>query len=306
MSSQDPDDPDLEASAGDPSSARPPIVVRHPRLDLGHRASSEAPPIVGYWWAGEPFHTHFLNALSSTFPFGEAFFVRSVRHYADQLDDAALAREVRAFAAQEGQHSRLHDDHVALLVAQGYSGLEARNRLFDRVVRWHNRHTPAFALAITASIEHLTALLARQILDEDANWVGSMDPRMRALWRWHALEEAEHKAVAFDTYRAMDLPHWLRVVAMVLSTFDLALETLQRMLYLFWKDGRLFDSGAWTRGWRFLFVRDGFLRGLGADYRAWYRRDFHPDQIDDRPTIERVAPAVETELAELASAAIAH
>ena len=77
-------------------------------------------------------------------------------------------------------------------------------------------------------------------------------------------------------------------------------------LYLFWKDGRLFDSGAWTRGWRFLFVRDGFLRGLGADYRAWYRRDFHPDQIDDRPTIERVAPAVETELAELASAAIAH
>ena len=38
-------------------------------------------------------------------------------------------------------------------------------------------------------------------------------------------------------------------------------------------------------GWRFLFGRGGFLRGLGRDYRAWYGRDFHPEQIDDRDLI---------------------
>lgn len=276
---------------------RPPIVVRHPRLDLGHGATSEAPPIARYWWGGEPFQTHFLNALSSTFPFGEAFFVRSVRHYGDRLDDPQLSREIRAFAAQEGQHSRIHDDHVALLLDQGYAALETRNRFLDRIVRWHNRRTPAFSLAVTASLEHLTALLARQVLDEEADWTETMEPRMQTLWRWHALEESEHKAVAFDTYRAMNLSHALRVFAMLFATFDLAIETFQRMVYLFWKDGRLFDAGAWTRGWRFLFARGGFLRGLGADYRAWFRRDFHPDQIDDRPTIERLAPIVDAEIA---------
>ena len=294
--------PDPDAG---PKSPRPPIVVRHPRLELGNRSTSERPPIDRYWWGGDPFQTHFLNALSSTFPFGEAFFVRSVRHYTDRLDDPDLAKEIRAFAAQEGQHSRLHDDHVELLLAQGYTALETRNRLFDRIVRWHNRRTPAFALAVTASLEHLTALLARQVLDEEVDWTRTMDPRMRSLWRWHALEESEHKAVAFDTYRAMDLPYGLLVFAMVLSTFDLAIETFQRMLYMFWKDGRLFDGAAWRRGWRFLFGRGGFLRGLGADYRAWFRRDFHPDQIDDRATIERLGPIVDAEIAEWAAASVA-
>ncbi|MCR9094582.1 MAG: metal-dependent hydrolase [bacterium] len=297
--------PDAGPKSPRASTIRPPIVVRQPRLELGNRSTSERPPIDRYWWGGDPFQTHFLNALSSTFPFGEAFFVRSVRHYADRLDDPDLAKEIRAFAAQEGQHSRLHDDHVELLLAQGYTALETRNRFFDRIVRWHNRRTPAFALAVTASLEHLTALLARQVLDEEADWTRTMDPRMRSLWRWHALEESEHKAVAFDTYRAMDLPYGLLVFAMVLSTFDLAIETFQRMLYMFWKDGRLFDGAAWRRGGRFLFGRGGFLRGLGADYRAWFRRDFHPDQIDDRATIERLGPIVDAEIAEWAAASAA-
>jgi len=289
--------PDSGSPTAPPPWAKPSIVVRRPKLDLGNRETSEAPPIERYWWGGELFQTHFLNALSSTFPFGEAFFVRSVRHYADRLEDPDLAKQVRAFAAQEGQHSRIHDDHVEFLLAQGYGGLETRNRFFDRVVRWHNRRTPAFSLAITASLEHLTALLARQVLDEEADWTATMEPRMQILWRWHALEESEHKAVAFDTYRAMELSYGLRVAAMVVSTLDLAFETFQRMLYMFWKDGRLFDLVAWARGGRFLFGRGGFLLGLGADYRAWFRRDLHPDQIDDRATIERLAPIVDAEIA---------
>ncbi len=282
---------------------RPPIVVRHPRIDLlnaGEDAESE--PIPRYWWDDAPCQTHFLNALSTTFPFGEAFFVRSVRHYADRVDDPRLAQQIREFAGQEGQHSRIHDEHVELLLRQGYTAIEGRNRLFDRIVRWHNRNTPAFSLAATAAIEHLTALLARKVLEKDGGWVETMDPRMRSLWRWHALEESEHKAVAFDTYRAMGLPYWLLAFAMVLSTLDLVTETYQRMLYMFWKDGRLFDVTSWVRGCRFLFGRGGFLRGLGADYRAWYRRDFHPDQLDDRAAIERIAPIVDAEIASASAA----
>lgn len=282
----------------EPASA--PIVVRRPKLDLANRRVPGAPPIDRYWWGGDPFRTHFMNALSSTFPFGEAFFVRSVRHYADRVEDPALTARIRDFAAQEGQHSHLHDDHVTLLTRQGYGVLERRNRILDRVVRWHNRRTPRFSLAMTAAIEHLTALLARQVLREDADWLDDMEPRMRALWRWHALEEAEHKSVAFDVARAAELPHALMVFTMVIATLDLANEVCQRIAYCLWKDGRLFEGRTWSRGLRFLFGRGGFLRGLGAQYRAWFRRDFHPDEIDDSDRIARSSARIELELGRLA------
>ena len=283
---------------------RPPIVVRRPAIDLSPGApsdptsasASDLGEIPRDWWGDDPFRTHFADALSSTFPFGEAFFVRSVQHYADRVEDPALRRAVRAFAGQEGQHSRLHDEHVELLARHGYRGLVTRNAFVDRIMRWHNRRAPRLSLAVTAAVEHLTAILARQLLENRGGWVDDMHPTMKDLWQWHALEEAEHKAVAFDVMQAAGIPRWMRVYAMVGNTFGLALETFDRMVYMLWKDGRLFEPRLWTRGFAFLFGRGGFLRGVGRDYRAWYRADFHPDEIDDRALIaahaERLAPVI--------------
>lgn len=271
---------DVEPRAGDE------IPVRHPARSL----SQEIPL---HWKGGDPFATHFLDALSSTFPFGEAFFVRSVLHYRDRVDDPRLLGKIRAFAGQEGQHSRLHDDHVEMLLAHGYGGLATRNRIADRILRWHNRRMPRFSLTTTAALEHLTALLARRILSDPERRTGDMHPEMARLWRWHALEEAEHKAVAFDVLARVAPSQAWRAFAMVSMTLGLVIEVFDRMTYMLWKDGLLFDRATWSRGWRFLFGRDGFLRGLGADYRSWYRRDFHPDEVDDRALIEGNRPAVD-------------
>jgi len=268
------------------SETRDEILVRQP-------ARSLSPEIPRHWKGDDPFATHFLNALSSTFPFGEAFFVRSVLHYRDRVEDPRLLGKMRAFAGKEGQHSRLHDDHVEMLLAQGYTALATRNRFADRIVRWHNRRTPRLSLTTTAALEHLTALLARQLLSDPEGRTGDMHPEMARLWRWHALEEAEHKAVAFDVLTRVAPSHAWRVFAMASMTLGLSIEVFDRMVYMLWKDGLLFDRKTWTRGWRFLFGRDGFLRGLGADYRAWYRRDFHPDDVDDRALIEENRPAVD-------------
>lgn len=262
------------------------IPIRRPARSL----SSDVPR---HWKGGEAFATHFLNALSSTFPFGEAFFVRSVLRYRDRIDDAALLRRIQGFAGQEGQHSRIHDDHVRMLLDQGYTALATRNRIADRIVRWHNRRTPRWSLAATAALEHLTALLARQLLRDPEARIGDMHPEMAALWRWHALEEAEHKSVAFDVLERVAPGHALRVATMAMMTVGLAIETLDRTAYMLWKDGLLFDAGTWRSGWRFLFGEGGFLRGLGADYRSWYRRGFHPDDVDDRPLIDANLAAVD-------------
>lgn len=249
-----------------------------------------------HWYGGQAFATHFLDALSSTFPDGEAFFVRSVHHYRDRVDDAELAEAIRCFSGQEGQHRRVHADHVQLLVDQGYAGLVPMNRILDRMMRWFNRRMPALALAITASVEHLTALLARKVLANDAALLRPMHPEMAGLWRWHALEEAEHKSVAFDVMERHGPGHATRVAAQLLSTTLLALEVVVRLLYMLWKDRLLFDARTWKDGRRFLFASGGLLRGGAGHYIAWYRRGFHPDDIDDAALVDETRPIVDAAL----------
>lgn len=255
------------------------IQVRKPRFALDD-------DIPHYWYGGQPFETHYLNALSSVFPDGEAFFVRSVCHYQDRIEDPELRSQVTAFAAQEGQHSHQHRRHLDMLSRQGYRLLFVRNRIIARVMRLSNRRLPRWSLANTAALEHLTALLARQLLSAPERWTAPMDPRMAELWRWHALEEAEHKAVAFDVLQSVAPSHTRRVVAMLLATVGLLFDSMLRTTYMLYVDRKLTDRRVWRDGLRWLIGRHGMLRGLGPEYARWFRRDFHPNQIDDGALID--------------------
>ena len=255
------------------------LQVRRPSFAL-------AADVPRYWNGGDPFATHYLNSLSSVFPDGEAFFVRSVQHFRDRIDDPNLLRAIQGFSGQESQHSQQHDRHLELLAAQGYTALLRLNRMADQAMRFGNRHWPKFSLASTASVEHLTALLARRILRDGSAFTAAMDPRMAALWRWHAVEEAEHKAVAYDVLQHVAPSRALRSFALVVNTIGLFAEMLVRTLYMLAKDGVLLRRETVASGRRFLFGRSGLLRGHGRDYAAWFRRGFHPGQIDDRPLID--------------------
>lgn len=259
------------------------LQVRRPALELG-------PDLPRHWYGGDPFATHYLDSLSSVFPDGEAFFVRSVLRFRDQVEDPELRRAIHGFAGQEGQHSHQHDRHLELLAAHGYGALARMNRAGDTVMRLMNRRVPRFALAATAALEHLTALLARRILEHGARFTAPMDARMGALWRWHALEEAEHKTVAFDVLQRAAPSYFLRVFALLLTTVGLFSEMLVRTAYMLAKDGEL---RRFFGGTRFLFGREGLLRGVGRDYRAWFRRDFHPSQIDDTALVEHWRARIE-------------
>lgn len=254
------------------------IEVRRPSFDLAD--------LPRHWFGGDPFRTHFMNALSSVFPDGEAWFVRSVLHYRDQVDDPELLAAIRAFAGQEGQHSHQHDLHCALMEAQGYSFIARANRVMRKILVWLNEKAPLRSLANTAALEHLTALMARQVMLRPEVWTGEMDPRMAPLWHWHALEEAEHKAVAFDVLKLVHPGNRIRVTAQLHSTWGLSVEIWMRMLALLYHDGLLWRPRIWFGGVRWLFGAGGLLRGTGAGYRAWFRRDFHPSQIDDTALIE--------------------
>lgn len=254
------------------------IEVRRPEIELRG--------IPRYWFGGDPFKTHFANALSSVFPDGEAWFVRSVLFYRDRIRDPALLAAIRDFAGQEGQHARHHARHVDVLEAQGYAAIPRLNHWMRKGLAWLNRRAPLHSLANTAALEHLTALLARQIMTRPEVWTAEMEPRMARLFEWHALEEAEHKAVAYDVLQVVAPRRGLRFAAQILSTGGLAVEIWLRTAILLRRDGLLLRPRLWLDGLRWLFGTGGVLRGFGRDYLRWYRRDFHPGEIDDGALVD--------------------
>ncbi len=240
-----------------------------------------------YWFDGHPFKTFFHNALVTTFPAGENFFVRSVAHFRGQVADKQLQQQINAFISQEGNHAHAHDVHCDILERQGFRSIKFENRLIDRALRRLNRRAPKFALATTVALEHFTAMLAH-LGFERADLLGDrMDPQFAALLRWHAAEEIEHKAVAFDVYQAVDGSYGRRVIAMAMATFSLTLLVPLRVIPLLWVDGRLFDGQQWKEGLAFLYGREGLFVLPLRHYLEFYRRDFHPWQTQDHYMIER-------------------
>ena len=155
------------------------------------------------------------------------------------------------------------------VLSAGYD-LEQLEAPLRRRMAWVKKNVPAREqLAGTVAVEHLTAVLAEKALG-DHGLFADADPAMVALWQWHAVEEMEHKAVAFDVYRAIGGTEKMRRAAMRRSTVLLAWDILHGVRHILKKDGKLWSPKVWFSGVRFLFGRQGFLRGTLASYRALF------------------------------------
>jgi predicted metal-dependent hydrolase len=230
-----------------------------------------------HWFGGDVFRTHFVNGLHVVFPAGERFFIRSVRHYEKQLPDE-LRERVRVFYGQESQHQVEHRRAFAALEA---AGLEVNSYL-----KWYERVayevieptvSPAIRLAVTAALEHYTATLATAAFNDVV--LAEAHPSMQDLLRWHAAEEIEHKAVAYDVLQFVDPRYATRVAGFVIGT---------GVLGFFWGAGiahflRQEPGGiVGNLGSKSSVVAGGKLRQLFVAGLDYLRPDFHPDQHDDR------------------------
>jgi len=233
------------------------------------------------WAEGSPFITAIYNALSMTFPVGEKFFIENVRHYADRIADRKLQQEIGAFCAQEGFHRREHqayNETMCHLRGYDHDCLEAplRNHMDFISTRVSRRRL----LAATVACEHITAIFARQVLTRP-HWTANMPSAMRELWLWHALEETEHKAVAFDVYRAIGGDEKVRRRALVITSVHLVTTVLRAAFAMLKQDGQFYKWRTWRDCWRFLLGKHSFLRAIRPDWQAYFRTDFHPWQQDD-------------------------
>ncbi len=237
-------------------------------------------PIPRHWFGNNILATHLVNGVSMLFPAGERFFVRSVKHYLDQIDDPHLRAQVKGFFGQEGRHAKEHDRWNEVLSSQGFSVaqfLSLYERLAYGVVE--RISSPGLRLATTAACEHYTALLAEKALRNRI--LDHSDPTMRALLLWHAAEEIEHRAVAFDVLQTVHPSYALRMAGLMMATACLGSFWIAASLLLLWQDPAtslrtLRENLGQIRTIRKKSgVHAAFIPGI----LAYLRRDFHPTQL---------------------------
>jgi len=250
------------------------IQIRNLRFGLG-------PAVPRYWHGGQRAISLYFNNLSMFFPAGERFFIASVKAHAASIHDPELLRDVRAFCGQEGVHSREHARYNRMLDAQGYPAADLERRIEARLRRIAGRISTRHQLAITCALEHFTAIMGETVL-ADPRILAGADEAMAALWRWHAAEENEHKAVAFDVYESVGGGYFERVWAMLGATFLFWLFVSIQQVRLMRADGCLWSLREWASLAGFLFLTPGPMRHVITKYFPYFKPHFHPWQLGDR------------------------
>jgi predicted metal-dependent hydrolase len=240
-----------------------------------------------WWLGGDPFATAFYNALSVTFPKGEAYFVDSVKAFRDGTPEK-LAREIKAFITQEVMHSREHVAFNSRVVDAGYD-ISKLEKHVDDIMAFVKTRPAIINLCGTMALEHYTAIMAKQMLAGDA--FAGVDPDQAVLWRWHAIEEIEHKGVAYDTWlhATRDWSRWKRwrVKSQMMTMISLVfwVQRYRGAVELLRQDGITGLKAHRGMLW-FLFGKPGVLRKLFLPLASYYMPGFHPWNHDDRALIK--------------------
>jgi len=273
-------------------------IVPRERLDFGLDGD-----IPRFWLGGDPFKTRFFDAMSTLFPQGERMFIESVRAYRDRIEDPALLAEIDAFARQEAQHSKVHRRFNERLARQGIdvAGIHQRlerdmfgdRRISLAISRRFGIDESLWRLSVTAALEHLTAMMGTCFF-ERRDFLEDSDPRLRAMYAWHAIEEIEHKGVAYDVLTKVAGASWARrVIPMALLTLGFSVEVSFILDHMLRVDGfgRAERARMWARGLWWMWGPGGIFPPTMRFYVQYYRRDFHPWQIDEMASYGRWAEA---------------
>ena len=240
-----------------------------------------------HWLNGDPIATAFFNALSITFPRGEAYFIDSVRAFREGVPDR-LAQEIAAFTRQEVVHSREHLAFNRQVTDNGYD-VSLLDADVVRLLDLARQRPPIISLAATMALEHFTAILAHELLRDPRYLVGA-EPEAAAMWRWHAIEEIEHKGVAHDTWMHATrnwsrAKRWrVKTLMMLIVTKHFLHHRARGMMELLRQDG-ITHVRAGGGLLHYALVRPGILRRVARPWMSYFLPGFHPWRVDDRALI---------------------
>ncbi|OTG80025.1 metal-dependent hydrolase [Acinetobacter sp. ANC 4648] len=246
-----------------------------------------------FWFGGDPFRTRMFDALSLTFPMGERYFVESVRALRHKVTDPNLQNRIIDFIQQEAQHGLAHDTMNRIIKQQGIPVdhfLTSIAAHFNYILK--NR-TTQYNIAMTAATEHLTALMADTFYGKKST-LTDVHPYIRALFAWHAIEEMEHRDVAFDVMQqAGEVSESLRKFALAYTSILIFGFTFYRANIMLKYDGfSTFQRIKMAiKGLPWFFGKQGSLSAMHTPYMNWFNKGFHPNQ---HPIIRQYQTWVDT------------
>ncbi|HEY6877507.1 MAG TPA: metal-dependent hydrolase [Polyangiales bacterium] len=238
------------------------------------------------WFGGDAYMTQLMNAFSLLFPPGERFFMDAVRAFRDQVRSPSLREQVRGFLGQEALHSREHRALNRWLSSFGIDSAQIEQAIADEIEAQRQKREPLDDLAVTCALEHFTAIMADMWLEEPELRAMVPEP-LRKLWTWHAIEELDHKAVAFDVYDEISGDYERRVRWMRWITVRFVLGVSVLHIQLLHADGAFRNPLALAKTWWKFWGPRGFHTKRIPQYLRYYARDFHPWEADSRAQIER-------------------
>ena len=250
-----------------------------------------------YWMNGNAGLTHFMTALSALFPAGEKFFidsVRAVRYHSMLKNNADLQKEISAFIGQEAMHTHEHVGFNASAQKFGHD-VDALERHTDTVIQTTRKFMAKLAkpigitqemvdLTTTTALEHFTATIASQLLTNSHIQELMTDDTMKTMWLWHAIEENEHKAVAYDVFKGV-FGKGLRAYALRTSSLVISMVILFFIQnYFLWrllKQDKQLNLENLRMIYRYAYSPSkGIITGMGKEMLLYFNPNFHPNDSD--------------------------
>lgn len=258
------------------------MKIRWPKFDLEKK-------LVRHYFKGNVFSTHLVNSLHIIFPEGEKFFIRSCRKFLNQINDPKLKKEVKLFMGQEGMHSKAHNDFWVHLEKQGFNvelianfldktAFEGFEKLIYKVLG--DEKGGKFCLSMTAGFEHYTSLLA-EVAFENQNEFKHLPAEMQHLWFWHAAEEIEHRAVAYDLLQHVDNDVVLKNAGFATASTLLLFYAIIGQLYFVATDEKSYINEWPMELWEhFESLINPVSKKFIKNALDYLEPDFHPNQFD--------------------------
>lgn len=276
------------------------------KVNISNRAGASFPvrrmnfnfdDVPEYWMNGSAGLTHFMTALSALFPDGEKLFidsVRAVRYHPSIKDNEALQKEISAFIGQEAMHTHEHVGFNASAQKYGHDVakyerqtgvvIQTARKLFAKVVKPFGMTQEMVDLTATTALEHFTATIASQLLVNHHIQELMTDSTMSTMWFWHAVEENEHKAVAYDVYEAVFgkgvKAYALRSSALI---FAMTLIFIAQSSFVFnlLKEDKKLNLKELSMIYKYAYSPSkGIIAGMTKEMLAYFKPGFHPNDLD--------------------------
>ncbi|WP_448761290.1 metal-dependent hydrolase [Acinetobacter tandoii] len=250
-----------------------------------------------YWMNGSAGLTHFMTALSALFPAGEQFFidsVRAVRYHSAIKENEALQKEISAFIGQEAMHTQEHVGFNASAQKYGHD-VACLEQQTDKVIQGFRKAAAILFKPVgvtqemidlmgTTALEHFTATIASQLLINRHIQELMTDETMSTMWYWHAIEENEHKAVAYDVFEGVFgtgvKAYLARCGSLIAAMATLFVVQSYFVLRLLKQDNQLN-----LKALKDIYVygyspSKGIITGMGREMLAYFKQGFHPNHLD--------------------------